>query len=263
MRAAAERRGRRPRVLYTDLDGTLLGPGGSLFAGSSGVTDAAASALTALHRAGIEVVPLSGRTEEQVREVARLLGATSFIAELGGIVWMGERIARYGAHPGPGTPYEAMARSGAVAFLLERSAGRLEPHAPWAFRGREVTMLLRGHVDPSEANTSLAEAGYGWLRLVDNGQIPVPGPTDVVHAYHLAPEGVTKADAVAEHLRRRGLHAGDAVAIGDAPADAAVADHVDAVYIVANGAASVEAAGAGRENVYVTPSERGEGRRRT
>ncbi|MGH2687076.1 MAG: hypothetical protein ACRDJP_16550, partial [Actinomycetota bacterium] len=60
-------------ILYVDLDGTLFGPGGSLFASGSGeVTMGAADAVGALARAGVRVVPMSGRTESQVREVARV-----------------------------------------------------------------------------------------------------------------------------------------------------------------------------------------------
>jgi hypothetical protein len=192
--------------------------------------------------------------------VARVIGATGFIAELGGIVHTGtEIVRRYGAFQGPGTPYQAMARTGAAGFLLEAFAGQLEPHAPWAFRGRECTMLLRGRVETAAARQALADAGYGWLDLVDNGRIAHPGPTPVVHAYHLAPMGVTKADAVAEDLARRGITGDRAVAVGDGPSDAAVAEHVAAVLVVANGVEPVEDAGPPAENVYAMDGEWGEG----
>ncbi|MGH2738587.1 MAG: HAD family hydrolase, partial [Actinomycetota bacterium] len=68
--------GLRPRVVYTDLDGTLLGPGGSLFASpGGGITGRPAEAVAALHRAGVALVPVSGRAEVRVKEAARLLGA--------------------------------------------------------------------------------------------------------------------------------------------------------------------------------------------
>lgn len=250
-----------PSVLYTDLDGTLLGPGGALLAGSGGsVTEVAAGALAVLHAAGVAVVPVSGRTEDQVREVGRVIGASGFIAEMGGIVDTGsEVIRRYGAHRGPGTPYRAMARTGAAGFLLDTYAGRLEPHAPWAFRGRECTMLFRGQVDDREATDALAGAGYGWLALQDNGRISHPGPTAEVHAYHLAPTGVTKHEAVAEDLRRRGLDPKEAAAIGDGPSDASIAPHVAAMLIVANGVDVVEASAAPLEGLYRTDGERGQG----
>jgi hypothetical protein len=75
------------RALYTDLDGTLLGPRGSLLAREDGgVTTAASSAVASLHRAGVSIVPVSGRTVPQMREAARILGADSFLAEMGAFV---------------------------------------------------------------------------------------------------------------------------------------------------------------------------------
>src|SRR5215212_7486236 len=79
------------RCVYTDLDGTLLGRGASLFRDGEGdFTLLPARALEACHRAGVEVVIKSGRRKAQVME-----------------------------------------EGGAPALLLEAYAGRLEPHAPW------------------------------------------------------------------------------------------------------------------------------------
>src|SRR5947209_16678639 len=72
------------RCVYTDLDGTLLGPRGSLFRDSDGgFSLIAARGLEACARAGAEVVLMSGRRRETVAEDARLIGQTSFIYELG------------------------------------------------------------------------------------------------------------------------------------------------------------------------------------
>src|SRR5204863_8834312 len=76
----------RIRALYADLDGTLLGPGGSLFLTPDGLTDAGAEALTSLHRAGVTLVLVSGRTREQMREAGRILQARASIAELGALL---------------------------------------------------------------------------------------------------------------------------------------------------------------------------------
>ena len=70
--------------VYTDLDGTLLGPRGSLFRDPDGnFSIMQARALEACHRAGVEVVIMSGRRESTVRSDARLLGQTSYIYEAG------------------------------------------------------------------------------------------------------------------------------------------------------------------------------------
>ena len=149
-------------AVYVDLDGTLFGPGGSLFApAGGGVTTRAADALGRLHRAGIPVVPMSGRTESQVREVARVIGADGFIAELGGLVGRNGTVERrYGDAPSGVIPAEAMVRSGGPGFLLERYAGRLVPHRPFPDLRREVTLLFRGNVDLDEATTLLTGARY-------------------------------------------------------------------------------------------------------
>lgn len=260
------------RVVYADLDGTLLGPGGSLFAAPDGrVTMRAAEAVAALHRAGVALVPISGRTAQLVREAARLLGCPSYIAELGGLTsFDGEIVHDYGAFRGSSTPFEAMARSGAAALLLEAFAGRFEPHAPWAHLDREASMLFRGKVDLDEAGELLKRSGFDWLSLQDNGIIPrhMPGSgkerfpgldVDEVHAYHLVPRGVSKAAAAAADLARRGLGPNAAVGVGDSPADAELAHHVAAVFVVANGRRAVEAGRAWPDNVYVTDAPYGDG----
>lgn len=260
------------RVVYVDLDGTLLGPGGSLFAAPDGqITMRAAEAVAALHRAGIALVPISGRTVDLVREAARLLGSRSYIAELGGVSsFDGEIVHDFGSFSGKGTPFEAMARSGAAALLLETFEGRFEPHAPWAHFAREASMLFRGNVALEEARALLDRSGFDWLSLEDNGIIPrlLPGSgadrfpgleVDEVHAYHLVPRGVSKATGAAADLARRGLGPDSAVGIGDSPADAELAGHVAAVFVVANGRRAVEAGGDWPDNVYVTEGSYGEG----
>jgi phosphoglycolate phosphatase len=242
---------RPPRVVYTDVDGTLTGPGASLFAGRDGVTVRAAQAVAELHRAGIDLVPVSGRTASQLTETARLLGARDFIAELGGVTGYdhGAELVR-AFDPGSGDPpFEAIARSGAGALLLE--AFDLRPHAPWAFAGRECTMLLRGQVDTEEALRFLARSGHADLDLQDNGEIEGGD-----HVYHLLPRGIGKAPAIAAHLSRRRFGPERAVLVGDSPSDVAAAGSVAAVFLVANGA---WAAGDAPANVVVTDAAFGDG----
>lgn len=258
------------RVVYVDLDGTLLGPGGSLFAAGDGpgATAAAARALAALAEAGVEVVPVSGRTREQMREIARLLGARTFVAELGGLVVRregGSEIVErnWGAYRGTRTPYEAMQGSGVGGLLLEAYRGRLEPHAPWAFVPRETSMLLRGQVDTADVDRLLERAGFDWLELLDNGIIPARAGrfpdlrVDAVRAYHLVPRGVSKRAGVALDRERRGLPPDACIAVGDSRADAGIAPEVAAVFIVANGARAV--AGERPSGVYLTSRPHGEG----
>jgi len=244
------------RCVYTDLDGTLLGRGASLFRDAEGnFTMLPARALEACHRAGAEVVIKSGRRKAQVMEDARLLGQTSYIYEVGcGVhldgedTFLGELTPRDGK-----TVWQQIDESGAPQLLLERYEGRLEPHAPWHL-DRQFSHLLRGLVDVDEANALLPDN----LRLVDNGDISpketllgLEGPP---HVYHLIPRGASKAEAVAAHMRARGYAREECIAIGDSVEDLGVAAHVRRFFLVAN--AKVEPAG---DNVAVTDAPNGEG----
>jgi hydroxymethylpyrimidine pyrophosphatase-like HAD family hydrolase len=230
------------RCLYVDLDGTLLGPGGSLFAGPDGRFSLdAARALQACSRAGAEVVLYSGRRERSVFDDARLIGCSSYCFELGcGLVVDGElEWLTDGVVPSEekGTIYEQIERSGAPELLLSRFEGRLEYHTPWSV-GREVSHLFRGSVDRDEAGKALEEAGFGWLRLVDNGivheHIGRMGDLPIVRAYHLIPAAASKARAVARHMQARGYAREDCIAVGDSREDMDAAEVVGSFWLVAN-----------------------------
>lgn len=257
------------RCVYKDLDGTLLGRGASLFRDADGgFTLLPARALEACFRAGVEVVIKSGRRKAQVMEDARLIGQTAYIYEVGaGLVIDGEEILLTGGlRPRDGkTVHELIEESGAPRLLLETYAGRLEYHAPW-HRDREVSHLLRGLVDPGEANDLLAREGHGDLRLVDNGTIApketllgLPGPP---HAYHLLPRAASKAGAVAAHMRARGYAPEECIGVGDSREDLEVADAVGRFFLVANAVEKdpeLARAITGRPNVEVTEARNGEG----
>jgi phosphoglycolate phosphatase len=220
------------RCVYTDLDGTLLGKGASLFRTAEGdFTLLAARALEACHRAGAEVVIKSGRRRAQVMEDARLMGQTSYIFEVGsGMVIDGELTFLTGdLQPREDrTIHAQIEESGAPALLLERYAGRLEPHAPWHVN-REVSHLFRGTIEVAEANELLGAEGHGALRLVDNGEIE-----DGRHAFHLIPAVSSKAAAVAAHMRARGYERDECIGVGDSREDLDVAEVVGRFFLVAN-----------------------------
>jgi hypothetical protein len=255
------------RCVYTDLDGTLLGRNGSLFRDSEGgFSMLPARALEACHRAGVEVVIKSGRREGSVLEDAKLIGSTSYICEVGCLVVMdGERTALIGElEPDPGkTLAESMVDQGIPDELFEHFPGRLEWHSPW-HRQREFSLLFRGKVDVEEANRFLGEKGHLGLRLIDNGAIfaPMDGIEGPAHAYHLLPEGASKARAVAFHMRARGYGPEECIAIGDSVEDLNVAEVVGRFFVPANGPErdpALREAIAGRPNVTVTEGRMGDG----
>jgi phosphoglycolate phosphatase len=241
------------RCAYTDLDGTLLGSGASLFRTAEGeFTLLAARALEACHRAGVEVVIKSGRRRAQVMEDARLLGQSSYIFEVGaGMVIDGEETFLTGDFaPREGeTVHDQIAGTGAPELLLRRYEGRLEYHAPFHL-GREVSHVFRGSVDAGEANELLRAEGHPALRLVDNGEI---GPG--THTFHLIPAEVSKARAVAAHMRARGYAREECIAVGDSREDLAVAQVVGRLFLVANAVAGDISAYANVERTEAAMSE--------
>jgi phosphoglycolate phosphatase len=241
------------RCVYTDLDGTLLGKGASLFRTAEGdFTLLAARALEACHRAGVEVVIKSGRRRVQVMEDARLLGQSSYIFEVGAAMVIdaettfltGDFAPRDGE-----SVHDQIAATGAPELLLRRYDGRLEYHAPFHL-GREVSHVFRGLVDAREANELLAGEGHPNVRLVDNGEI---GPD--THTFHLVPAGVSKARAVAAHMNARGYRREECIAVGDSREDLDVAGVVGRMFLVANAVAGDVSGHANVERTEAAMSE--------
>jgi HAD superfamily hydrolase (TIGR01484 family) len=255
------------RCVYTDLDGTLLGPQGSLFRDPDGnFSMLQARALEACHRARVEVVIMSGRREAQVMADARLLGLASYIYEAGcGVVIDGERTYLTGSWipDDEGTPAERLMAAGIPDLLFERFSGRLEWHSPW-HEGRQLSLLMRGRVDVAEANAAIRDAGHEELRFLDNGAIGrrMQGIDGHTHAYHLVPGGASKGKGVAFHLRARGYDPASCIAIGDSIEDLEAAVAVGRFFVVANGAerdAELRAALPRFPNASVTEGAMGDG----
>ena len=255
------------RCVYTDLDGTLLGPRGSLFRDPDGnFSLAQAKALQACERAGVEVVVMSGRREAEVSSDSRLMGQTSYIYEAGcGVFIDGERTFLTGdwQPTEDETPYDRMAGAGIPDLLFERYRGRLEWHSPWE-TGRKLSFLMRGKVDSAEVNGLLVAEGHSDLRFLDNGVISyrMEGIEGHTHAYHLVPGGASKAKGVEFHIRARGYDQDSCIAIGDSIEDLEASASVGRFFCVANGPLNDEAL---REalprfpNVTVTDGAMGDG----
>src|SRR5690242_5310729 len=237
------------RIVYSDLDGTMVGWRGSFWhTGDRALTAEPAAALLDLHRAGVPLVLVSGRTLPQVVEAARIFGADGAIADLGALVsWNSGRETHLlpgempAEHAGR-TPVSVMEELGVVERLFELHPGFLEWHAPW-HADHTADALLRGRVDIARAEAELAAMGAGWLTLNDNGALPSTARMTLAEearpprVYHLMPRGISKGTAVAWDLRRRGIAPEDAVAIGDSVSDLEMAPAVGRLFVPANGAA--------------------------
>jgi hypothetical protein len=227
-------------IIYSDLDGTMVGPAGCFFrAADRSITLEPAHALADFLAGAGTLVLVSGRTRAQLLEASLIFGADGYIAELGALVgW--DRGRSVQALTGAGHP----ASDALVGQLLAAFPGRLELHEPWHV-GHEVDVMLRGNVPAAAASGWLAEAGAGHLELRDNGVLPLGRPTGLapdaapVHVYHLLPRGISKGAAVRWDLARRGIPPGQAIAIGDSVSDLDMAAAVGRFFLVANGAAHV------------------------
>ncbi len=264
------------RILYTDLDGTLVAKGGNVLADASAAPSlVAVEQIVELNRAGLAVVPISGRGRIQLRELTQLLGWDGYIAEAGGIIVHGtglrfEDLVDVGtwtddATPSGESPFEAINRVRAAETLMEAFPGRIEHYAPWQL-DREVSLLLRGCLDAAEGQAVLDTLPLP-LDLVDNGTLRSYGTLTcrdmLPHAYHVVPKGVSKARAIELDLAWRGLTRDQAAAIGDSATDLQMADAVNVMVLVANAFESDGVvAGLGRTprtNVWRTVGERTEG----
>jgi phosphoglycolate phosphatase len=254
------------RCVYTDLDGTLLGKGGTLFRDAEGqFSMAQARALEACDRAGVEVVIMSGRREAQVAEDARLIGQSAYIYEAGcALALDGETMLLTGdvTQAEGATIFEQIEARGIPQLLFDRFEGRLEYHSPWHV-GRVYSHLFRGEVDVEEANALLEREGHPDLRLLDNGAIRTEmDGIEVAHAYHLVPKPVSKANAVAAHMRARQYEPEECIGIGDSIEDLEVASAVGRFFVVANGPDRDPALGealSAYPNVTVTEGSMGDG----
>ncbi|MDI6891988.1 MAG: HAD hydrolase family protein [Actinomycetota bacterium] len=259
----------RVRVVYTDVDGTLLGPGGCLFlAANKKYTLKPAKAIIAAQKRGLDIVMISGRSARQLHGDARILGLKNYIAELGcQIVYdLGRKnILNVGDFPCEGkTVLEAINESGAVDLLFQTFPGKLEYHTPWS-EGRECTHVFRGYIDVGFANELLRERGHDDLEVVDNGIIHTLGGLKgipEIHAYHLLPKGGGKPAGLRRDREIRNIPKRETVAIGDAFADLALAPEVGALFLVRNalnGNTGLAEEIVKYKNVFVTEEEMGLG----
>jgi hydroxymethylpyrimidine pyrophosphatase-like HAD family hydrolase len=254
------------KVVYTDLDGTMVGARGCFVRTADyQLTLEPSRALVDLLAADITLVLVSGRTRLQLAEAARIFGAEGFIGELGAVIgWrygMDHEVLR-GAMPPEltGNLYDELLDSGLADELRDAFDGRIELYTPWHL-GHEADLMLRGLVDVGEVEKWLAGRDLPWLRLHDNGRLPeqagLTPDGQRLHVYHLMADGITKGTGVAADLARRGLTPDQAIAIGDSRSDLLMAPSVRRFFLTANGAHSVD--DGQPDNVTVCQGENGLG----
>ncbi len=236
-----ERRLTMVKVIYTDVDGTLVGPGGSLFTDPDGtLTLKMARALLKVLEAGVDVFIVSGRTRERLKAIARILGFRNYAAELGSeiIYDLGSKVIHNieGMNLRKGQqPFDWIKNSGALDLIFEGFPGNIRHHTPFSETSQNSALLI-GNIEVKRANQILREHGLAALRLADNGPVaPVPDfPRP--HCYHLLPASAGKRSAVKKDKEIRGLRTEELVGIGESIEDIEISSEVGVYFVVRNGA---------------------------
>jgi Cof subfamily protein (haloacid dehalogenase superfamily) len=251
--------GPRPRLVATDLDGTLLRSTGE-------VSPRTRAALEACWDAGIPVVGATGRGPRLLESVRGALdGRGIAVLAQGGYVVDLERdeVLRT-----VGLPRD---RATAVIERIEEVAGRLVVAVEEAAEQSEARRPLRvqhgfdwpypepAHLLPRDRVLPPGPVLKVFLRSSTLGQdellararrVVDPADAEVTHAglgfIEVLPPGITKATGLAVALDRYGLGFGDVLAFGDMPNDlpmlAAVRDAGGTAVAVANAHPAVRAA---------------------
>ncbi len=240
---------RAPRLVATDLDGTLLGPGGSISPRTS-------AALRDAEDAGIEVVFVTARPPRWLAPLApHVAGHGVAICANGAAVVQvatGRVLAEHGMSAELVTELAAALRAslGEVHLAVERAAGfaaergyrdahDVPPGSPVADRIEDVLtastlkLLVRTATDHGDGHTAAVQSAIGTAALaVDSGAVGLG---------EISALDVSKALALARWAQERGVPSQDVWACGDAPNDLPMLAWAGESFAVANAYAEVRA----------------------
>jgi hydroxymethylpyrimidine pyrophosphatase-like HAD family hydrolase len=232
----------RPRLIATDLDGTIVRPDGSV---SERVLEAFAAAL----EDGIRIVFVTGRPPRWMHEVAEATGHSGIgICANGAYVYdmQSETVVETFAIPVP-TAQDAARRVREVlpdaAFGMETEAGFA--HEP-RYRPRWNPEPLLGvgpiedHFTDSIAKLLVRDDVLPGDAMLNVAAPVLEGVVEVTHSnvndslLELSALGVTKATTLERLAQRWGIAQGEVVAFGDMPNDVEMLRWAGAGYAVGN-----------------------------
>jgi HAD superfamily hydrolase (TIGR01484 family) len=226
----------RPRLVASDLDGTLLTSAGE-------VTPRSRAALEACWDAGIPVVGVTGRGPRLLESVRGALGGRGIA-----VLAQGGYVVRFGADGGRDQVLRTvgMSREDATAVItaIEEVAGELIVAVEDAAEQAEALKPLRvqhgfdwpypepAHLLPRHEVLPAGAVLKVFLRSTTLGQdellararqVVDPAVAELTHAglgfIEVLPPGVTKASGLAVVLATHGLDFGDVLVFGDMPND--------------------------------------------
>ncbi|MFB4271789.1 HAD family hydrolase [Nonomuraea sp. GTA35] len=231
-----------PRIVATDLDGTLLTTAGT-------VTARTRQALQAARAAGAEIVFVTARAPRGVVEIARQAGVTgTAICSNGAIVYdvaTDEITASSPLDPGTARkviealtlalPGVGLAVETGRNVLAEAAYTRRVEHDLASYLevesvfdgGRPIVKLLA--LSPAHTADEMYAAVAGAIG--DLAEVTYSGVEGILE---ISAAGVTKAVTLDRLCAERGLAAADVVAFGDMPNDLAVLLYAGAGYAMAN-----------------------------
>jgi len=239
----------RPRLVATDLDGTIVGPTGQ-------ISDRTVRALRGVEERGVPVVFVTGRPHRWMSEVAERTGHTGLaICANGGTVYdlHTEQVVAY--HPfaievGLEISHRLREALPEIAFAVETLDGYAREEAYQArwesgmdhtlglideiFTDATVKLLVRH--ESMDADRLLAAARDIVGDLAEFTHSSIGGLLEVSAA------GVSKATTLAELCADRGIAAADVLAFGDMPNDLAMLAWAGTAYAVAGAHPEVLAA---------------------
>lgn len=251
----------RPRLVATDLDGTIVAADGA-------VSDRTVAALRAVEGLGVPVVFVTGRPARWMADVAQQTGHTGLAICANGAVLYDLHAERIVGHdPIPVEVGLEVARRlreamPEIAFAVETLDGfGHEPHyvSRWdAGEARAVAPIESLYTAPALKLLARHEA-MGPDDLLAAAQVVLGDLVELTHSsttalLEISAAGVSKATALARFAAEREIDARDVVAFGDMPNDLPMLAWAGRAYAVAGGHPDVLAA---VERVVAPPEDDG------
>ncbi len=250
------------KVIYTDLDGTLLNDRGSFIRDyKNNYYFDVINLLTGLEDRNIDVVPVSGRNAYQLRCNVQMMGLRNYIAELGSelIYNLGERV--YNTFDTNGHIYDTVNGGKDLIKIIElfkkAFPGKIESKIEWS-RQRKYSALFFGEIDIDMANSLLRSNGYEGLVIVNNGfssLMELDIDVERLNIYMLIPVGINKSSGVKLDKKIRNFNTENCIALGDSIEDLKMAGQVKYCFLMGNALENKKYMSSGElikyDNVYV------------
>lgn len=257
------------KVIYTDLDGTMMNDKGCLIQDDKdNYYFDVLMQLKNLSAKNIDLVLVSGRSRVQLKYNAQMLNLRNYIPELGSeVVYdLGKKIHKTYDKSKQKYDFASLGPDlEEVIDLLKKEFPSKIDYSPDWNKYRSTNILFIGNMDLSKANKLLEENGYGDYLIINNGQTGMyTANLDVnkVYYYNLIPKGVDKAAGVRLDKKIRHLEKENCIALGDSLEDLKIAQEVSFFFLMNNDIheeRDVLEALSEYENVYISEQKMNKG----